>query len=74
MFSKLYNNKYRVINNDTSYYKYDATLPRTQRYICKNKDCKTNTKGANKEAVIFRKKNSYVTNYLCTVCDVSWVV
>jgi hypothetical protein len=45
--------------------------PRTKDYTCMNVNCITH-KDSNKEAVFFREKDTYETNYLCTICFNSW--
>ncbi len=49
-------------------------LPRTHDYDCKNINCITHKDQSNKEAVFFREKDSYLTNYVCTVCFNGWKV
>ena len=46
---------------------YDATLPRTRKYVCPNKKCDSHSNSKTKEAV-FYKKDHYVT-YICCVCE-----
>jgi hypothetical protein len=48
--------------------------PRTKNYTCKNINCITHKKSDSKEAVFFREKDSYLTNYVCNVCFSSWKV
>lgn len=48
--------------------------PRTKNYTCKNINCITHKKPDLKEAVFFREKDSYLTNYVCTVCFSNWKV
>jgi hypothetical protein len=52
--------------------------PRTKDYTCKNVNCITHKLTGDdiekKEAVFYREKDSYETNYLCTVCFNSWNV
>jgi hypothetical protein len=48
--------------------------PRTQDYTCKNVNCVSHKDEKNKEAVFFREKDSYLTNYVCGVCYSSWKV
>jgi hypothetical protein len=47
-------------------------LPRTHDYICKNPNCKTNTKNTQKEAVFIREKESFKITYICCVCYNNW--
>ncbi len=48
--------------------------PRTNDYTCKNINCISHKDKTNKEAVFFREKDSYLTNYVCGVCYSSWKV
>jgi DNA-directed RNA polymerase subunit M/transcription elongation factor TFIIS len=48
--------------------------PRTHDYNCKNINCISHKDETNKEAVFFREKDSYLTNYICGVCYSSWKV
>ncbi len=48
--------------------------PRTSDYDCKNINCITHKDPSNKEAVFFREKDSYLTNYICGICFNSWKV
>ena len=52
----------------------DPTLPRTIRYICKNKKCITHTNIKKKEAVFFRVNNTYKLRYICVECKTSWII
>jgi hypothetical protein len=44
-------------------------LPRTRHYICPNSKCISHDKHDKREAVFFRKPNSYKTVYVCTACE-----
>ena len=48
--------------------------PRTHDYICKNINCITHKDDSMKEAIFFREKNLYQTNYICCVCYNGWKV
>ena len=48
--------------------------PRTRDYNCKNINCVSHKDETNKEAVFFRDKDSYLTNYVCGVCYSNWKV
>jgi hypothetical protein len=48
--------------------------PRTHDYTCKNINCVSYKDETNKEAVFFREKDSYLTNYVCGVCYSNWKV
>ena len=48
--------------------------PRTYDYSCKNINCISHKDETNKEAVFFREKDSYLTNYVCGICYSSWKV
>ena len=56
------------------YTKLDPTLPRTDKVLCPNKDCETNTDKNNKREIIYIRYNDsemkYV--YLCSTCDTVW--
>lgn len=52
----------------------DPTLPRTKDYTCKNINCITQHDTLNKEAIFFRDNNSYLVNYVCTVCNSKWTI
>jgi hypothetical protein len=47
-------------------------LPRTRKYICVNKRCKSHTDPTKREAVFFRIQNSYNIRYICTECKTSF--
>ncbi len=53
-------------------YKNDPTLPRTKKYSCINDECSTHKEPKIKDAVFYRKKGTYTTRYICTVCDSYW--
>ncbi len=48
--------------------------PRTKDYTCKNINCITHKDNNVKEAIFFREKDSYQTNYICIVCYSNWKV
>ena len=55
------------------YTKLDPTLPRTNKVLCPNKDCETNTKEAEREIIYIRYNDmdmKYI--YLCSTCDTVW--
>jgi DNA-directed RNA polymerase subunit M/transcription elongation factor TFIIS len=58
------------------YTKLDPTLPRTDKILCPNKDCETNTEknDKSKREIIYIRYNDtdmkYV--YLCSTCDTVW--
>jgi DNA-directed RNA polymerase subunit M/transcription elongation factor TFIIS len=55
------------------YTKLDPTLPRTNKILCPNPLCDTNTKEKDKEIIYIRYDDSnmkYV--YLCSTCDTIW--
>jgi hypothetical protein len=70
------NTTYSVYRNieDNKLLAMNPIYPRTRDYMCKNTNCITHKDTINKEAVYFREKDSYQTNYLCTVCYTSWQV
>ena len=71
------NSKIKV-NKSKLYYKLqsqNSILPRTKDYICPNKSCKANSKEfLDREAVFYRKQNSYNLNYLCCICNHEWSI
>lgn len=56
------------------YTKLDPTLPRTDKVLCPNKDCETNTEKDSKREIIYIRYNDtemkYV--YMCSTCDTVW--
>jgi len=55
------------------YTKLDPTLPRTNKILCPNSDCLTNTKDEKREIIFIRYDDvniKYV--YLCSTCDTTW--
>jgi DNA-directed RNA polymerase subunit M/transcription elongation factor TFIIS len=56
------------------YTKLDPTLPRTDKVLCPNKDCETNTEKDAKREIIYIRYNDtemkYV--YMCSTCDTVW--
>lgn len=55
------------------YTKLDPTLPRTNKVLCPNKDCETNTHNVAKEIIYIRYNDTdmkYV--YMCSTCDTVW--
>ena len=55
------------------YTKFDPTLPRMNKILCPNSDCKTNTKDEDREIIYIRYDDAnmkYV--YLCSSCDTVW--
>jgi hypothetical protein len=75
IFSNITDNTLRnVINDNYTNLKYDNTLPRTRNYNCHNKKCETHKNKKIKEAVFYRQYNSYITSYVCTVCNTKWTL
>ena len=56
------------------YTKLDPTLPRTDKVLCPNKDCETNTDQDSTREIIYIRYNDtemkYV--YMCSTCDTVW--
>ena len=55
------------------YTKLDPTLPRTNKILCPNKECETNTKDTEREIIYIRYNDTdmkYI--YLCSTCDTVW--
>ena len=59
-------------SNDYSNIVHNDTLPRTRNYTCPNKNCSTHKSPGTREAVFFRKSNTYKVVYICTVCETSF--
>jgi hypothetical protein len=64
---------YRSIDDNKLLF-MNPIYPRTQDYSCKNINCISHKDTSNKEAVFFRGKDSYMTNYICGVCYNGWKV
>jgi hypothetical protein len=64
---------YRSIDDNKLLF-MNPTYPRTRDYTCKNINCISHKDETKKEAVFFREKDSYLTNYICGVCYNSWKV
>ena len=48
-------------------------LPRSKDYICQNNSCTSHKdKLIDKEAVIYRYDDTYITFYICTICKYYW--
>jgi hypothetical protein len=60
--------------DDNKLLSLNPIYPRTKDYICKNINCITHKDTNKKEAVFFREKDSYLTNYICAVCYNSWKI
>ena len=67
------NNTYRSID-DNKLLALNPIYPRTRDYSCHNLNCITHKDSINKEAVFFREKESYQTNYLCCICYTNWLI
>ena len=67
------NKIYRTID-DNKLLALNPIYPRTRDYSCHNLNCITHKDIANKEAVYFREKESYQTNYLCCICYTCWLI
>jgi hypothetical protein len=51
---------------------YSDILSRTRRYKCPNDKCESHKDNKKREAVFFRKNNSYEIKYICTSCKTSF--
>jgi len=76
--TNLDSNNQRIQQHDLKFKIMDPTLPRTKDFICPNKECETNnlTKAENllnREAIIFRESQSFITRYVCTTCITDWI-
>ncbi len=47
---------------------YSNILPKTRKYVCPNKNCESYKNPALREAIFFRKNNSYEVVHICTAC------
>ena len=75
IFSNVTDNSLRnTMNDNYEHLKYDNTLPRTRNYNCHNKKCETHKNKNIKEAIFYRQYNSYITSYVCTVCNTKWTL
>ena len=56
------------------YTKLDPTLPRTNKILCTNSECLTNTKeGTPREIIYIRYDDVNIKYiYLCSTCDTTW--
>jgi len=52
----------------------DKTLPRTREYTCINKNCVSHKNPSLREAVIYRKRNTMITYYMCCACNEYWKI
>jgi hypothetical protein len=64
---------YRSIDDNKLLF-MNPIYPRTRDYSCKNINCISHKDEKTKEAVFFREKDSYLTNYICGTCYNSWKV
>ncbi len=51
---------------------HSSILPRTRKYICPNKKCESHKNPIKREAVFFRKNNSYEVVYICGACETTF--
>lgn len=51
---------------------YSNILPKTRKYICPNKKCESHTNPVKRQAIFFRKNNSYEVVYICCACETSF--
>ena len=65
------NNKNYTIE-DIKLMALNPLLPHHNDYTCKNIKCKTHKDASIKDAVFYKEKNNYKTNYICTVCYYNW--
>lgn len=72
----LFNRSYVIedIVEDPRMKTIDPTLPRTKDYVCRNDKCESHKNLDLKEAVFFRKKNSFQLTYVCCLCETAWLV
>lgn len=50
----------------------DNTLPRTGEYKCRNSKCASHKNPKLREAVIYRRRNTMHTSYMCCACNEFW--
>ena len=60
------------IESNYSRFQDSQVLPRTAKYKCPNKSCKTHAKPELRNAVFFRATNSLQIVYLCIECKHYW--
>ncbi len=51
---------------------YSNVLLHTRRYICPNDKCISHKDKSKRDAVVFRKNNSYEVKYICVACKTSF--
>lgn len=51
---------------------YSDVLLHTRRYVCPNDKCVSHKDNSKRDAVIFRKNNSYEVKYICVACKTSF--
>ena len=55
------------------YTKLDPTLPRMNKILCPNAECKTNTENVEREIIYIRYDDTNIKYvYLCSTCDNIW--
>lgn len=69
---KHFKNKSINVSNNNNFMIYDSTLPRTIQKQCPNKNCNSNIKDINSEAVFIQDPVSLKLTYICTSCNVEW--
>ena len=50
----------------------DPLLPHTSDYVCLNNKCTTHKNIKLKNAIFYKKNNTYNVNYICTICYYNW--
>ena len=61
-----------AFENNYKYMIHASYLPRTRHYICPNDKCVSHDKHDKREAVFFRKPNSYKVVYVCCACETAF--
>jgi transposase-like protein len=69
------NNNQQIQQYDLKFKINDPTLPRTKDYICTNKECNSHKDeyASKREAILFREPKSFITRYVCTLCETDWI-
>ncbi len=51
---------------------YSDVLLHTRRYVCPNDKCVSHKDNSKRDAILFRKNNSYEVKYICVACKTSF--
>ena len=70
--SIIYEESHNKTPEDYTRFRYSKILPKTSKYICPNKQCRTHSQPNLREATFFRINNSLQLIYMCQVCNHYW--